>query len=224
MIAACEGESKLARASDAYVQVTFDGFAESFDDVLASLNYRAPALTGELVAQLLGEPAAALQVLDAGCGTGLCAPYLRPYAASLIGMDLSKGMLDRAALRHSYDRLDQAELTEYLSAHQSQYDLIVSADTLCYFGALQAVLTAAAQALRGGGHLIFTVEERGLESIPGYTLHAHGRYSHSAGYVRSLLEGAGLSIKVMNQVNLRTESDLPVPGLLFAALAESEEV
>ncbi|MCV2369053.1 tetratricopeptide repeat protein [Roseateles oligotrophus] len=217
MIAAYEGESRLSRASDGYVQATFNSFAESFDEVLAHLDYQAPALTGELVAAILVEPAATLQVLDAGCGTGLCAPYLKPYAATLVGVDLSEGMLAQAALRHSYDRLDQAELTVYLGTHLGQFDLIVSADTLCYFGALQDVLTAAAQALRPGGHLIFTVEERGADCSPGYTLQHHGRYTHSVGYVNGLLESTGLSIKAMSQVTLRTESDLPVKGLLVAA-------
>ncbi|WP_263558376.1 tetratricopeptide repeat protein [Paucibacter sp. B2R-40] len=219
MIAAYEGESRLSRASDGYVKDTFNSFAESFDEVLARLDYRAPALTGGLVAELLGAPAAKLQVLDAGCGTGLCAPYLKPYAATLIGVDLSKGMLDKAALHHSYDRLEQAELTDFLSAHPSQFDLILAADTLCYFGVLQQAVVAATQALRPGGYLVFTVEERSTNSDPGYTLHPHGRYSHSDPYVRGLLEGAGLSIKAVNHVTLRTESDLPVRGLLFAAFA-----
>ena len=36
------------------------------------------------------------RVLDAGCGTGLCGPLLRPYAKRLVGVDLSSGMLERA--------------------------------------------------------------------------------------------------------------------------------
>lgn len=219
MIAACIGEAEHSRASSDYVQQTFDGFADSFDAVLARLDYRAPALTGALVAELLGEPAATRQVLDAGCGTGLCAAYLKPYAATLVGMDLSQGMLDKAALRKTYDRLEHAELTAYLNAHRAQFDLIVSADTLCYFGVLQEALGAAAKALRPGGHLIFTVEERDSDSSPGYSLQVHGRYSHSAGYVRGLLEGEGLCIKALQQVILRSENDVPVRGLLFAAIS-----
>ena len=37
--------------------------------------------------------------------------------------------------------------------------MIVSADTLVYFGPLEDVVAAAADALRPGGRLIFTVEE-----------------------------------------------------------------
>ena len=36
-----------------------------------------------------------LDVLDLGCGTGLCGPLLRPYARALAGVDLSPQMLER---------------------------------------------------------------------------------------------------------------------------------
>ena len=35
-------------------------------------------------------------VLDIGCGTGLCGPLLRPIAVSLCGVDLSAGMIEKA--------------------------------------------------------------------------------------------------------------------------------
>ena len=44
------------------------------------------------------------------------------------------------------------------------FDLIVTADTLVYFGALDDVAAAAAGALRTGGRFIFTVEEATAET------------------------------------------------------------
>ncbi|WIV95786.1 tetratricopeptide repeat protein [Kinneretia aquatilis] len=217
LIAACGGEARHTRASDGYVKDVFDRFSESFDTVLAGLDYRAPAQAGELIAELLGEPQAELQVLDAGCGTGLCAPYLKPYARHLLGMDLSQGMLDKAAQRQAYDHLEQAELSAYLAEHPAAFDLIVSTDTLIYFGVLQQVLEAAAAALRPSGHLVFTLEAGEDDCEPGYRLQLHGRYSHSESYVRRMLEDAGLSIKATRRVTLRTESHQPVVGFLFAA-------
>ena len=38
-----------------------------------------------------------LDVLDAGCGTGLCGPLVAPYARRLVGVDLSEAMLARPA-------------------------------------------------------------------------------------------------------------------------------
>ena len=58
-----------------------------------------------------------------------------------------------------YDELTQAELTAYLRDHPDGFDVIVTADTLVYFGALEEVAAAAAAALRPGGVLVFTVEE-----------------------------------------------------------------
>ena len=48
-LAACEGKEIPARASDAYVETTFDSFAASFDEKLASLDYRAPGLVAAAV-------------------------------------------------------------------------------------------------------------------------------------------------------------------------------
>jgi predicted TPR repeat methyltransferase len=156
MLAAASGKGVPARASDAFVQNTFDAFAASFDRVLGRLEYRAPAIVAEAVARLVGPPAATLEVLDAGAGTGLCGPLLRPYARRLVAIDLSPGMLEQARGRQLrtgkvYDDLETAELTAYMHAHAGAFDLIVSADTLVYFGDLGPAAAAAATALRPGG-------------------------------------------------------------------------
>lgn len=222
-IAACQGAAAPVRASDSYVQSVFDRFADSFDEVLTKLGYCAPAMCGEMVATLLGsatkaEARPALDVLDAGCGTGLCGPLLKPYARRLDGVDLSAGMLAKAAERGGYDKLHEAELTAWLSSHPAAYDLVVSADTLCYFGALDAVIPAAGGTLRPGGHLVFTVEETvDSAAAPQFLLHAHGRYSHTEAYVRAMLAAGGLEVRELRRVTLRQEASKPVAGLLVAA-------
>lgn len=227
MIAAYEGGqgahgdqagSGMQRASDGYLQKTFDSFAESFDDVLAGLDYRAPALTGALVAELLGEARPVHTVLDAGCGTGLCAHYLKPYASVLDGVDLSGGMLAKARLRGQYDELIEAELCGWLQQHPARWDLIVSTDTLIYFGALEVLLQAAGSALRTDGHLIFTLEAMpaGVEAGSWY-LQAHGRFCHARTYIETSLQMAGFGQIILREVTLRLENEVPVAGYLVAA-------
>ncbi len=218
MRAACSGEGVPTRASDAYVRQTFDHFAGSFDVVLKRLDYQAPALVAAAVAQQLGSAGAQLAVLDAGCGTGLCGPLLRPYARRLSGVDLSPGMLSKAAGRDVYDELVQAELTEFLGAHAVAWDLIVSADTLCYFGALDAICKATAGALRAEGRFVFTVELATAEDAPqGYHIAPHGRYGHTRALVRTALMDTGLEVLGLDEVTLRLEAGNPVAGLLVVA-------
>ncbi len=202
------------RASDGYVRETFDRFAADFDSTLARLGYRAPELLAATVALSLGQRAAALDVLDAGCGTGLCAPLLRPWARRLEGVDLSGAMLERARRRGGYDALHEAELTAFLQGYASSWDLIASADTLCYFGALEPVLRAAAGALRAGGTLAFTLERSDAGGT--FTLQPHGRYAHDEGYVRGALATCGFEATVAHGA-LRREGGRDVDGLIVVA-------
>ncbi len=222
MVAACSDPADAPlRASDAFVERTFDTFANSFDEVLAKLEYKAPILAADAVRDALGTPKRDLDVLDAGCGTGLCGSDLKPFSRRLVGVDLSKKMLEKAAERQVYDDLSAVEITAFCVAHAAEFDLIVSVDTLVYFGALVTFFAAAARALRTGGHLCFTLE-RILPSLVdektppcvGYRLNPHGRYSHTEAYVRASLLGAGFAEPKVSAVTLRMERGLPVEGML----------
>jgi predicted TPR repeat methyltransferase len=163
------------------------------------------------------EPLRRLDVLDAGCGTGLCGQLLAPYARRLVGVDLSTGMLSHAKKKHAYDALERAELTEYLRGNRETFDMIVSADTLVYFGALQPVIAAAAGALRQGGLFVFTLEHAvDAGADVQYRLEWHGRYSHARTYVERCLAEAGLEAKG-SHATLRMEAGAPVAGLVFLA-------
>jgi predicted TPR repeat methyltransferase len=217
MLAACSGRDVPSRASDGFVEKTFDSFAASFDSKLEKLLYRAPALVAEMLAGSDVEASKSLDVLDAGCGTGLCGPLIAPYARRLVGVDLSTRMLAQAEARKVYDQLFKVELTAYLRDCPGSFDVIVSADTLVYFGPLQDVVVASADALRPGGRLIFTVEQL-IDAGPdaGYAISHHGRYCHTREYVERVLAGANLRPEIV-PAQLRLEAGDPVPGLVVRA-------
>ena len=214
MLAACSGRDVPPRASDGFIEQTFDSFAGSFDAKLAKLFYRAPALVAEMLAQSGIQPEKRYDVLDAGCGTGLCGPLVAPYARRLVGVDLSARMMAQAGGRGVYDELVKSELTEYLRRAPGSFDVIVSADTLVYFGPLDTVTQAASAALRPGGRLIFTLEEGDDEQAPaGHGIRLHGRYCHTRPYVERVLRQANLEPEI-GSAQLRLEAGDPVRGLV----------
>jgi predicted TPR repeat methyltransferase len=218
MLAGCGSSNIPVRASDRFVELVFDSFAASFDVKLNKLHYRAPQLVAEEVGQLYGAAARGLLVADAGCGTGLCGPLLAPFAKRLLGVDLSEQMLTKARERGVYDELTRGELSAFLRANPDSFDVVVSSDTLCYFGSLDEPLQAASKALRGGGTFVFTVEKLADGAGAGsYHLAAHGRYSHTQAYVEARLAAARFEIINIRTAVLRLESGSPVAGLLVSA-------
>jgi predicted TPR repeat methyltransferase len=217
MLAACGGADAPVRAGDAYVRDIFDRFADSFDEqLLQNLDYRAPQVLADALGAVLPPPAAALDVLDAGCGTGLCAPLLRPYARRLVGVDLSGGMVEKARQRGGYDALDVAELTAYLQAQSAAWDVVLSADTLVYFGELGPVLAATHAALRPGGWLAFSLEaEEG--DADHVALTASGRYRHSRTHALHALAQAGFGDIRIAEDSLRKEFGQPVRSWVVLA-------
>jgi predicted TPR repeat methyltransferase len=218
MLAACTGRDVPTRASNGFVERTFDSFAASFESKLEKLSYRAPALVAAMLEDAGAEQSKRLDVLDAGCGTGLCGSLLAPYARRLVGVDLSQGMLAHAKEKNVYDALIKTELTDYLRDTRDAFDLIVSTDALVYFGGLESVLPAAAGALRSNGLFIFTLEHAvgGGPAVVDYRLEVHGRYSHARAYVERLLALSGLQAEIAHD-ELRMEAGAPVAGLVIRA-------
>lgn len=220
---ACLGDDELDRASDAYIEMVFDSFARSFDAKLESLNYQAPRLVADALARVLPEPARQFDIADLGCGTGLVGPLIRPWARRLAGCDLSTGMLRKAKDRGVYDVLHKAELVYYLETQPATFDLVVSADTLCYIGDLHATLRAASKALRAEGVFVFTVEATADGEGREHVLQTNGRYAHSQSHLRRAAARAGLQSSSIEGVALRREAGQEVNGWLTVLRRMADE-
>ncbi len=218
-IAALRGKNAPAAPPAALVAALFDRHAETFDEHLTQgLQYRVPQLLHEAVLPLL-PPNARLDVLDLGCGTGLCGPLFRPIAKSLVGVDLSPAMIEKARQRNVYDRLEVADVTATLRASPSKYDLLIAGDVLCYIGDLADPLTAAHSALRPTGLFAFSVELD--DTAPTYRLRPSRRYAHALSYVETTARAAGFEIHQLTPTILRKESDKDVQGLIVVLRKQS---
>ncbi len=218
MLIACSNGEPPPRASDAYVRQVFDRFANTFDNELKTLGYQGPTLLTAAITNALIPADRSLEVLDAGCGTGLCGQPLRRYSRRLVGVDLSPAMLDRARRLNVYDELVAAELTTYLNGVSGAFDLIASADTMSYFGVLEPMIAAMTGALRDGGHVVFTCEEyTGQDPERGYHLGHHGRYRHTRKYLKQCLADAGLTTCGFSTAVLRQEAGKPVEAFVVQA-------
>ncbi|MEM1231521.1 MAG: tetratricopeptide repeat protein [Pseudomonadota bacterium] len=215
LFAALTKDSVPDRAADEFVVQSFRDYAESFDESLANLKYQAPQLVGARVAKILAEPSGTMAVCDLGCGTGLVAQYIAPYAARLTGVDLSLPMLSKAKERGLYQELIEEEITAYLASQPQTFDLVTCVDTLCYLGKLDAVISNCAQALRPSGCFVFTVEaiaDNGGSS--DYEIGPSGRYRQARPYLERTLSSAGFTSILNESVTLRNEGGEPVSGFL----------
>ncbi|MBX3607488.1 MAG: tetratricopeptide repeat protein [Piscinibacter sp.] len=204
------GVEEPAEAAPAeFVRELFDQYAHGFDAHLTGrLGYRAPAL---IDAALQPFALRGQQVVDLGCGTGLCGPALRPLAARLDGVDLSGAMLERARDLALYDELRCAEIVADLAATPGRYDLAVAADVLIYFGALDALFAALHAALRPRGRFVFTVEAGEGQD---FELRPTRRYVHAAAYLARLAQAQGFELLRLSGEVLRHEGRAEVPGHL----------
>jgi predicted TPR repeat methyltransferase len=188
------GASELPDAAPAdYVKELFDLYADHFDEhLLEVLHYQTPRYLAEAIGRCKGE--ALLDTIELGCGTGLCGTWLRPWSRSLVGVDLSANMLDKARQRNLYDQLVRADLIDYLQDQQASCDLLAAADVFVYIGDLGPVFGRAMAAVRVGGMFCFSVEA-GTDGISGnFALQASQRYAHSLTYIQRLAQEFGFAV------------------------------
>ena len=211
MVVALRDEPPPSRAPDEYIEQLYKRFSEYYEESMCDeLGYRGPERVGELLDQFLGD-ASDLDVLDIGCGTGLSGKPLKPRAASLMGIDLSAEMLNKAEATGLYNELEHAELTKWLANRESSFDLIVACDTCIYFGDLSQVISPASQILRPGGWLLISVEKG--DDHP-FCLTDSGRYTHTQKHIEESANEVGLEVLGVDEDFLRSEYTKPVIGLM----------
>ena len=196
-----------------YIANLFDGYADKFDDHLVQkLEYKTPELIAEKLAEFT-RPETRYEIIDLGCGTGLCAPFLSKRAKKLTGIDLSEKMIEKAELLNLYDHLIVGDITEEMLASESNYDLVIAADVFVYIGKLDDVFHACAQKMNRDGLFIYSTERLEDGNEP-YRHVDSGRCKHAVTYLNQLADKYGFEILANEPCLLRKEYGKPITGTL----------
>ena len=155
-------ESRLAEvyhsASQTDLSKTYDDWAAHYDADMQSLGYAHPAAITGIVSRYIAE--LDTSILDAGVGTGTIGTLLNILGyVNLHGIDMSQGMLARAAERQVYTNLTQATLGEILDFPSASFGAIVSTGTFTAGHAPASAFDELTRILKTNGWMIFTVAE-----------------------------------------------------------------
>lgn len=203
----------LLSAPPDYVKSLFDAYADHYEPhLLNALNYQVPDLLHKALAHSTRLKPNSLDILDLGCGTGLCGVVFKSYAKTLTGIDLSEKMLEVAAQKNIYQQLADQDISQFLSTKNESYDLIIAGDVLVYIGDLRKVFDDVNHALRPQGLFAFNTE---ICTEKEFQMNQSGRFAHSKEYLEQLAKEHHFVIKYFDVVVTRMQNNEPVQGYLY---------
>jgi predicted TPR repeat methyltransferase len=183
-------------------------------------HYRGARLVATAVEQLLPDRTD-LDIMDAGCGTGLVGELVAQRARRLEGIDMSAPMLAKAKEKGAYHRLHQGDLVALLRAHEQEFDVVTCAATLIHFGELDAAFEAAATCLRDGGYFVLTLfpneqDANAVAVAPLGGLGEAGCFVHGPYYVARVAQATGFTVRALQTEVHEFARGKPRMGLVVA--------
>ncbi len=227
LLATLGEEDAPQQSPSEYVSRLFNDCADRFDERLVdTLGYDAPQQLFNAVSALVDAPAKQLDILDLGCGTGLCGAAFAGLANHLTGVDLAERMIAKATERGLYTDFIQADVCQALEQDERKFDLVLSGDVFIYIGKLDDVFRLVSQRLKPGGLFAFSIEVN--DSGDDYILRQSGRYAQSPEYIKRLANASHLDQLGYHPGTLRYEHGAPIAGSVIVlrlppALQEKEK-
>ncbi|KAL0579189.1 hypothetical protein V5O48_002811 [Marasmius crinis-equi] len=217
----------------AYNKAHFDAHAHSYDNtphiVETNKKWVVPPRTpiqhsdnfgihirriGKAISETIPLSKDSTTVLEYACGTGLVSSELVPYSKSIVGVDISEGMIQQFRNRFEKQGLssDQVKgICQELKGEEGEldgakFDVVVCSMAYHHFDAqnLQNTTNVLASFLKPAGHLAIIDNEPDPEGQDIYKGVDKNRLGHSTGFSRSHMEelfsGAGLSTRSYEHV------------------------
>jgi len=207
--------SKSAKSAESnkYIANLFDKYADKFDDELVKkLGYKTPTLINKYLRDTLETGRGKLDILDLGCGTGLCGILIKDISQRLVGIDLSAEMIQKAREQAEYDELIVGGLVECMADYDEDFDIVLAADVFVYVGDLDASFQSTRKSLRDQSLFIFSTETIAGES---FMLRGSGRYAHSCHYINTLAEQYDFRLLKHQDVVLRKDYTQDIQGTIY---------
>ena len=125
-----------AHLGDAYdaqsaseLAAVYDRWSDNYDDYMDSVGYRHPEICLALLTRYV--PPGDGKLLDAGVGTGIVGELLAILGYNAIdGIDISRGMLDKAAKKSLYADLRVVDIIQLLALSIYGYRAVISSGFL----------------------------------------------------------------------------------------------
>lgn len=213
LVEALSSKQRLLASPADYITTLFDAYADHYDShLLKALDYQVPKLLYEAVKDVTAIPKSSWNILDLGCGTGLCGTLFKSAAKLLVGVDLSKNMQDVAASKHIYDDLVQSDLTPFLKNQFSLFDLVIAGDVFVYIGDLNPIFADVYQALRPEGLFTFNAE---ITDEADFFMNQSGRFAHLKTYLDDLAKKHQFTIVYYQTAITRLQNNSPVFGHIY---------
>ena len=178
--------------------------AETWVAAMTRLDFQEPGLIGASVRWALQDTVLDTPILDAGCGTGLCAPLIRNFSRRLEGVDLSANMLEAARKSGYYDALHCNELVQFLREHEG-YGAIVASGVCVFLSDLRPLFAAARHALVDDGIFVFTIDlHDGAEPVVVSPRHT-AMTLHNPRHMLAQAHDAGFELRQYQRCRMRND-------------------
>jgi SAM-dependent methyltransferase len=136
----------------------YENWASTYDEEYAASGYRLSALTPGFLTRYVSptdQP-----ILDAGCGTGLTGDNLHILGyGNIVGIDLSKGMLEMARELCVYSHLAQMTLGERLDFPSNYFAGVISTGVFTEGHAPSSSFDEMIRVTSPDGYVVFNVRD-----------------------------------------------------------------
>lgn len=220
LLSAITGQDSPEKSPESYVKGLFDHYAETFDEHLVNdLKYNVPVTMHSIFIEF-AKPVQTKNLLDLGCGTGICGEKFNGICTHITGVDLSEKMIEKAREKNVYNKLHTVDIYDFINNSSLKYDLVIAADVFIYIGNIREIVKTIYSQQEDYGYFLFSIEKS--SNHENFHLRSTGRYSHSVNYIQTILNDTSYNIIKSLPTIIRNEKGIDIDGIVYLCQKQPE--